>query len=218
MSDQATRADAPCPDCGGPKYRYASFCSKCKSKGERNSRYGATLGEETRRKMREAALARPRKPRMRRSTRPEAGREFARRWFSLPAVCRRCGQAPPRDRHHQDANPHNNDPSNIDFLCRRCHQETDGRIEMLRSLGKAQAAATHCKRGHPFDEANTYVCPKTKHRCCKTCRQAAVLRYRARKRDAAMARERIAAVCPLADHADVRRAEAQPGLFDEGET
>jgi hypothetical protein len=29
---------------------------------------------------------------------------------------------------------------------------------------------THCKNGHPFDEANTYVSPEG-HRHCRACRR-----------------------------------------------
>ena len=32
----------------------------------------------------------------------------------------------------------------------------------------AQASKTHCKRGHPFDAANTYYTPDG-HRRCRTC-------------------------------------------------
>jgi len=44
----------------------------------------------------------------------------------------------------------------------------------------AQAAKTHCKNGHAFDEANTYVTPKGK-RSCRACSNAASARYLQRK-------------------------------------
>jgi hypothetical protein len=34
------------------------------------------------------------------------------------------------------------------------------------------APATHCKRGHPLDEANTYIAPATGRRGCLICRRA----------------------------------------------
>ena len=34
--------------------------------------------------------------------------------------------------------------------------------------GHPQASKTHCKRGHPFDAANTYYTPDG-HRRCRTC-------------------------------------------------
>ncbi len=42
------------------------------------------------------------------------------------------------------------------------------------------AAKTHCKRGHPFDEANTYVCVDKRtgksRRICRACNNALTLR------------------------------------------
>ena len=105
---------------------------------------GRPHSDETREKIRQAALRRPRVPRAKRSTTDAAGREFARRWFPLPEKCDEC-DSPPLDRHHRDGNPQNNDPSNIAFLCRRCHQIADGRHERLKHEipsmgGKARAA------------------------------------------------------------------------------
>ncbi|MEU9067340.1 HNH endonuclease [Streptomyces sp. NPDC048306] len=34
------------------------------------------------------------------------------------------------------------------------------------------ASKTHCKNGHPFDEANTYINPASGARQCRTCRSA----------------------------------------------
>lgn len=54
------------------------------------------------------------------------GRKRALKWF--PArPCERCG-AEKAERHHKDDNTANNEPSNIRFLCRRCHMTEDGRI------------------------------------------------------------------------------------------
>jgi WhiB family transcriptional regulator, redox-sensing transcriptional regulator len=36
------------------------------------------------------------------------------------------------------------------------------------AAGHPQASRTHCKRGHPFDAANTYYTPDG-HRRCRTC-------------------------------------------------
>ena len=66
----------------------------------------------------------------------------------------------------------------IDHLCRvRCcvlpdHLEVvTGRINTLRGFGPPalNARKTHCLRGHPYDEANTYVFPGTGWRRCRTC-------------------------------------------------
>lgn len=40
------------------------------------------------------------------------------------------------------------------------------------------ARKTHCKRGHPFDDGNTYRTSKGRH--CKVCRREALRRYRQR--------------------------------------
>jgi uncharacterized protein YlaI len=67
--------------------------------------------------------------------------------YSLDGVsCERCEQQPAIDRHHVDGNTINNDPSNIQFLCRRCHMEVDGRLTAFvegpkrpRSAGRVEA-------------------------------------------------------------------------------
>jgi hypothetical protein len=126
-------------------------------------------------------------------SRPEArslasrrGNAFARRWFELPPLCERCEAVPPHDRHHKDANPQNNDPSNIAFLCCACHQDVDGRREMMREFGRRSAAWTHCKHGHPFDETNTYV-DKIGKRHCRACSAARQRRRRAMEKERAVA-------------------------------
>lgn len=47
--------------------------------------------------------------------------------------CRICGR--PAERHHKDGNTLNNEPSNIDWLCRKHHMEADGRMDR-RENGK----------------------------------------------------------------------------------
>lgn len=57
---------------------------------------------------------------------PQAGRTRALHRFS-PLGCEKC-PAKKAQRHHVDGNTLNNDPSNIKFLCVRCHMEEDGRL------------------------------------------------------------------------------------------
>lgn len=80
----------------------------------------------------------------------------------------------------------------LDHLCRvrRCvnpdHLEpVDHRTNSLRGIGATamHAHQTHCKAGHPFDEANTQQ-TKTKYgpaRACRACNRAAAARYRIRQ-------------------------------------
>ncbi len=68
----------------------------------------------------------------------EGYRKRARVRYKLPAKCRYC-DAPPTDRHHKDGNPRNNLPSNIDFVCRRCHMVEDGRLARLVAVARATA-------------------------------------------------------------------------------
>lgn len=55
-------------------------------------------------------------------------------------LCERCGKAA-TDRHHKDANTGNNEASNIEMLCRRCHMEIDGRLAANSARLKALNAA-----------------------------------------------------------------------------
>jgi hypothetical protein len=55
---------------------------------------------------------------------PQAARGRAGRVTKERGRCERCGLPPgPRahDRHHRDRDPYNNDPANIEVLCRDCH-------------------------------------------------------------------------------------------------
>ena len=56
-----------------------------------------------------------------------SGRSRALRNFLLKP-CEKCGN-PKSERHHKDDNTKNNHPSNIMFLCRKCHMKEDGRYE-----------------------------------------------------------------------------------------
>jgi hypothetical protein len=59
-----------------------------------------------------------------------AGRSRAERAFKNIGPCSDCGAAK-SERHHKDENTLNNDPSNIEILCRRCHARRH--IDLLRS-------------------------------------------------------------------------------------
>lgn len=76
--------------------------------------------------------------------------------------CTDCGH-----RHSDDGRRHEYDhfkgyaPENwfdVQVVCVLCHKQRDS----------PKVAQTHCIRGHPFDEANTYR-PRTGGRACRTC-------------------------------------------------
>lgn len=51
-------------------------------------------------------------------------------------LCERCKQQPAVEHHHVDNNPLNNEPSNVQKLCRKCHREVDGRTARMLAAGK----------------------------------------------------------------------------------
>lgn len=50
-------------------------------------------------------------------------------------------------------------------------------VDMRRKGRSPWANRTHCSKGHPFDEANTYIRPSG-HRTCRACNAAAVRRHK----------------------------------------
>ena len=72
---------------------------------------------------------------------PHSGRGRAYRLFSTKQPCSVCGVK--AEIHHKDGNPCNNDPSNIDWLCRKHHMEADGRMAR-RNKGQFAGADYAC--------------------------------------------------------------------------
>ncbi len=74
----------------------------------------------------------------------------------------------------------------IDRLCgvRNCYEVTHleavtHQENVSRGMaGKAQRAATHCKRGHEFNETNTWYDAKRNKRRCNPCAAMRQRRYR----------------------------------------
>ncbi len=85
------------------------------------------------------------------------------------------------------------DGEKVTSLCRErlCvrpdhHRALDHYGMSIRSVAGDRMALSHCKNGHPFDEANTRIRPASGsgRRVCRACNRAAVARYKAKKREA----------------------------------
>lgn len=82
-----------------------------------------------------------------------------------PELCECCHTRPPRDLSNISGE-YKRDLEDFAWLCRGCHLRKDGWLEKhLELLHKALANRTHCKRGHPFSETNTYRTPAGERRC-----------------------------------------------------
>jgi hypothetical protein len=64
-----------------------------------------------------------------------SGRRRARARYDL-VKCELCGEDA-TERHHRDGNTANNDPPNVQLLCRRCHMIEDGRMNNLKQFQEA---------------------------------------------------------------------------------
>ncbi len=78
---------------------------------------------------------------------------------------------------HLDGNPRNNWVANLQY-----GTVSDNMLDSVAHGTHRNARATHCRNGHPYDEANTYTYGKTGQRSCRICNRAAVARRRARIR------------------------------------
>lgn len=112
------------------------------------------------------------------------GHKQALKLFPVIGPCEVCGNEK-AERHHKDDNPLNNDASNIQALCRRCHTLAHGKTfaPHVTKMGRKIAAEkrrgmTHCPAGHEYAGENLYVTPDGK-RVCKECNRAAKRKYRA---------------------------------------
>jgi hypothetical protein len=78
----------------------------------------------------------------------------------------------------------------LDHLCtnpwcvRPSHLEAVTQRENLmrgETIAAVNTQKTHCPRGHPFDEANTYVRPGGRDRGCRACRALQSKQYQHRR-------------------------------------
>lgn len=68
---------------------------------------------------------------------------------------------------HADGDPNNNSASNL-----RHGTRSENILDQVVHGRHRNASKTTCKRGHPYDEANTIVNPVRGSRSCRTCRSA----------------------------------------------
>lgn len=117
-----------------------------------------------------------------------SGRTRAQHKYLNIGPCQRCGSTKSVERHHINGDTLNNQPDNVEFVCRRCHMKVDGRLDKLIATGKVvrrkgrEAAAlikrqmTHCGNGHEFSPENTKM-TASGSRQCRTCLKANSYRY-----------------------------------------
>lgn len=85
---------------------------------------------------------------------------------------------------------HNRDPNCPGGPCphRACQNPAHFRLNTQggnvlagKGLAAVNAVKTHCDKGHPFDEENTYIRPSDGWRDCRKCKAATQRRYLERK-------------------------------------
>lgn len=89
------------------------------------------------------------------------GHVVANRRYRALGVCVACGAAPAVQRHHRDRDSFNNEPGNLAFLCRSCHETIHRR-----------PPPTHCPHGHEYTPENSAVNAQGR-RICRACRRIA---------------------------------------------
>lgn len=78
---------------------------------------------------------------------------------------------------HGDGDPTNNALTNL-----RWGTRSENSLDQVAHGTHASTSKTHCPAEHPYDEANTYVYPRSGARACRTCRRAnSSKNYQARK-------------------------------------
>lgn len=127
-------------------------------------------------------------PRAVANARAAVHRAICRGQLVRPETCEQCGASGRIEAAHYSYR----EPLYVRWLCKPCHRAFDDVapkfrgdfVEEDRELGPSVAerrSATHCKRGHEFNAANTRIGP-TGGRSCRTCKREAMRRYRAEKR------------------------------------
>jgi hypothetical protein len=78
---------------------------------------------------------------------------------------------------HNDGDHNNNSVGNL-----RWDSQQSNISDIVKHGRHQNANKTHCKHGHPFDEANTYMNPASGQRVCRTCVREINRRIRIRRK------------------------------------
>lgn len=68
------------------------------------------------------------------------------RTLIAPGPCSRCGTPNALDVHHRDGNWQNNEPSNLERICRTCHNLAHHRAKPCTICGKPQKGLGYCDK------------------------------------------------------------------------
>ena len=116
----------------------------------------------------------------------EAGYGAIHRWVRrrkpMPEFCERCGTEPPRDLANKTGK-YLRDLADWEYLCRRCHMDSDGRNQKLVESGKSRKASNKICRncGAEFHPKR-----KTSEFCNRQCYCSAGGKYLKTKENRAM--------------------------------
>lgn len=93
--------------------------------------------------------------------------------------CVRCGGRKRLTVHHKDrsgrgAIEHNNDPDNLETICRACHI-AEHRSELIAAKQRIAKSRTHCRNGHLRSEHSYH---DGKQIQCRECRRLTAQRFR----------------------------------------
>lgn len=100
------------------------------------------------------------------------------RWVHLLVLTAFAGPAPAG----LEALHHDGDRSNARLENLKWGTRSENMLDQVRHGTHPFASRTHCPKGHPYDESNTYHAPGYVHRKCRTCMRAANKRTNERRR------------------------------------
>lgn len=129
--------------------------------------------------------------------------------LARPDACSSCGTITLVQGHHHNGY---DDEHALDvvWLCPRCHYAAEHPVvvrENVKRRVNQNSAKTHCKRGHPFDEENTYYVRGTQRQCraCRSITRAALAKERGIAPRNKLSAENVAEIRSRVDAGEDRR-------------